>query len=244
MKKIVAMLVALMLAVGCFGAMAEGAPLLAGGWLVCEDGVMTEDAQAAFDKAIGDVDFAEIKAVRLLGTQVVAGINYSILALSKYEDGQGGYSVLTIYADLSGNATVEAEQFIELGIPALDDTDAEEMDGQNPAMNFIGPWADKISQRATLTVNALEKNDALFEVAWSDSAEAGTIWTLYCTYDAESGKFVYTEGARKEYTCDENGNMTYGEITEGLKGEFVPQEDGTIGWTTEDGVECVFEFAW
>ena len=29
MKKIVAMLVALMLAVGCFGAMAEGAPLLA-----------------------------------------------------------------------------------------------------------------------------------------------------------------------------------------------------------------------
>lgn len=242
MKKIVAMLVALMLAVGCFGAMAEGAPLLAGGWLVCEDGVMTEDAQAAFDKAIGDVDFAEIKAVRLLGTQVVAGINYSILALSKYEDGQGGYSVLTIYADLSGNATVEAEQFIELGIPAQDDTDEE--DGQNPGMNFVGPWADKISQRAMMVVNCTVDNQTMFEVEWADSAEAGTRWVLCCQYDAENGKFVYTEGVRKGYTCDENGNLTYGEITEGLKGEFVPQEDGTIAWTTEDGVECAFEFAW
>ena len=154
MKKIVSMLVALVLAVCCFGAMAEE-PMLCGGWTVCEDGVMTESAQAAFDKAVGDVDFAEIKAVRLLGTQVVAGVNYSVLALSKYEDGQGGYSVLTIYADLSGNATVEAEQFIELGIPALNDVDVE-MDGQNPAMNFIGPWADKISQRATLTMLSMK----------------------------------------------------------------------------------------
>lgn len=241
MKKIVSMLVALVVAVCCFGAVAEGTPMLCGGWTVCEDGVMTESAQAAFDKAVGDVDFAEIKAVRLLGTQVVAGVNYSVLALSKYEDGQAAFSVLTIYADLEGNATVEAEQFIELGIPALNDVDVE-MDGQNPAMNFIGPWADKISERATLMVSALEQNDAMFEVEWSDGAESGTIWTLYCTYDEASGSFVYDEGVRKEYTCNEDGEFTYGEIEEGLKGAFVPQEDGTLKWNAE-GMDCVFEFA-
>lgn len=240
MKKIVSLLVALVLAVCCFGAMAE-APMLAGGWTVCEDGVMTEAAQAAFDKAIGDVEWAEVKAVRLLGTQVVAGVNYSILTLSKYEDGQAAYSVLTIYADLEGNATVEWEQYIDMGIPAMTDTVE---DGQNPAMNFVGPWADKISERAVMTVSSIDVDQALIEVDWSSSAESGTCWTLTCTYDDATGSFVYTEGVRKEYTCDENGNFSYGEIKEGLQGAFVPQEDGTIAWTTDDGVDCVFEFAW
>lgn len=241
MKKFVSILVALLLVVSSCCAFSEG--LMAGGWTICEDGIMTEDAQAAFDKAIGDTsDFAEIKAVRLLGTQVVAGINYSILALSKY-DGNGFYSVLTIYEDLEGNAVVNFEDYIPLGIPA----ENTEEDGQNPVMNFIGNYQDSNSQRARLTISCVGADQALLEMEWPNSAADGVKWTFTCAFDPDTGVFTYTEGVRKPYTADENGNITYGEIEQDLNGTFTVAEDGTIRWNPEGEDAdngCVFEFVY
>ena len=237
MKKIISMLVALMLAVSaCCCAFAEEP--LAGGWALSADGTMTDEAKEAFAKAIGDLD--NVKPIALLGTQVVAGINYSILVLNDY--GRDSYfSVLTIYADLQGNATVESESLIKLGIQYGEEAE----DGQNPVMNFIGEYQDKVSQRAVMTISCVGAHGALVEISWANSAADGVKWTLNCDFDSETGIFTYTEGVRKEYTCDENGELTYGEIQQELKGTLTAQEDGTITWEAEGADAdngCIFEF--
>ena len=240
--RIFAVLIALLLSLTAC-AFAEETPRLAGGWTICEDGVMTEDAQRAFDIATAELSGSlEIKAVRLLGTQVVAGVNYSVLALNRnaYE---AFYSVLTIYADLQGGATVLCEETLPLGVPRAD---AEE-DGQNPVMNFIGQYVDKVSQRAVLTVSCLGDEGGLLEVEWGSSASDGVLWSLPCTFDSETGVFTYTRGTRLVYTCDEEGHFTYTDVRLEEKGTFVVQsDDSSLAWYPEGedaDVGCVFEWA-
>ena len=255
MKKLVSVLAALVLAVSVF-CCASAEDILAGGWALHADGAMTESAQAAFDKAIGDDEHA--KAVALLGTQVVAGINYSILTFNDY-GAESYFNVLTIYADLEGNAIVNGARNIEIGALGDDPAEVEDevaeageyageiTDGQNPVTNFIGEYQDKVSQRAMMTISCVGASDALVEISWANSAADGVCWTLYCTFDSETGVFTYTEGVRKEYTCDENGEMTYGEILQDLQGTLTVQEDGTITWEAGEpdaDTGCVFEFSY
>lgn len=252
MKKLVSVLVALVLAVSVF-CCASAEDILAGGWALHADGAMTEEAQAAFDKAIGDDEHA--KAVALLGTQVVAGINYSILTFNDY-GAESYFNVLTIYADLEGNAVVNGARNIEIGAWG-DDTDepddevvgdTDEMtDGQNPVMNFIGDYQDKVSQRATMHIECIGADEGLLTIEWADSASEGYEWTFYCNFDAESGIFTAYEGIMIPYTADENGEITYGEAVTGLLDTFTVQEDDTIAWegTGPDADNgCIFEFCY
>ena len=74
---------------------------LAGGWAVREvsnAAVLTEEAHAAFASAALDRALAPIA---LLGTQLVAGMNYKVLAL---ED--GALCVVTVYQPLTGDAEI------------------------------------------------------------------------------------------------------------------------------------------
>lgn len=239
MKKFVSALVALVLAVSlCCAAFAETP--LCGGWNLVADGAMTEAATEAFNKAIGDID--NVTPVALLGTQVVAGVNYSILVLNDYGN-ESYFAVLTIYADLEGNAVVESELEIPMGIQYEEEIE----DGQNPVMNFIGEYADKVSERAMMTISCVGETGALVEIEWANSAADGVKWVLSCDFDADAGIFTYTEGVRKLYTCDEEGNLTYGEIQEGLQGTLTVQEDGTITWEAEGSDAdngCVFEYCY
>lgn len=240
--RIFAVLIALLLSLTTC-ALAEGTPLLAGSWTLCEDGVMTEEAQRAFDLATADLSGSlEIKAVRLLGTQVVAGVNYAVLALNKNSI-EAFYSVLTIYADLQGGATVLSDEPLPLGGPRAD---AEE-DGQNPVMNYIGQYCDKVSQRAMLTISCLGDEGALLEVEWGSSASDGVLWSLPCDFDSETGIFTYTRGTRLTYTCDEEAHFTYTDVRLEEKGTFVLQsDDNSLAWYPEGedaDVGCVFEWA-
>lgn len=252
MKKLVSVLVALVLAVSVF-CCASAEDILAGGWALHADGAMTEEAQAAFDKAIGDDEHA--KAVALLGTQVVAGINYSILTFNDY-GAESYFNVLTIYADLEGNAVVNGARNIEIGAwgddadepddEVVGDTD-EMTDGQNPVMNFIGDYQDKVSQRATMHIECIGADEGLLTIEWADSASEGNEWTFYCAFDAEAGIFTAYEGIMIPYTADENGEITYGEAVTGLLDTFTVQEDDTIAWegTGPDADNgCIFEFCY
>ena len=83
-----------------------------GGWADSEDGVITDDAQKAFDKAMEtyDADGMLYTPVSLLSTQVVAGTNYAFLCNGQSADAESAADDVTykvvVYADLEGNASV------------------------------------------------------------------------------------------------------------------------------------------
>ncbi len=81
---------------------------LLGGWSDSDSPVMTEEAEAALEKAVKELAGAKYRSVALLGTQVVAGTNYSILCeiTAAVPEAEPFYSVLIVYEDLEGNAAV------------------------------------------------------------------------------------------------------------------------------------------
>ena len=81
---------------------------IAGGWAETESPEMTDDAETAFRKACETLTGAEYTPVALLATQVVAGTNYRMICESRpsIPSPECGYVIITIYADLEGNAEI------------------------------------------------------------------------------------------------------------------------------------------
>ena len=81
---------------------------LMGGWAEAQSPEMTEDATKAFETATETLTGAEYKPAALLATQVVAGINYRILCQAKatVPNAEPYYVIITVYADLDGNAEI------------------------------------------------------------------------------------------------------------------------------------------
>ena len=86
------------------------AGMMLGGWNipVLEGTALPEDAQAAFDKATGQLVGAMYTPVALMGTQLVAGTNYCILCqiTPVVPDAVPSWNLVYIYADLEGNADI------------------------------------------------------------------------------------------------------------------------------------------
>ncbi len=92
---------------------------LAGGWQVAESAEVTEDALEAFSIAAEALDGVAYEPIALLGTQVVAGMNYCILcrAWPVVADAPAGFVLAYVYADLEGNAAFT--HFADIDIAAL-----------------------------------------------------------------------------------------------------------------------------
>lgn len=106
MKKVFAILVALMLMISMTAALAE-APVM-GGWTPSADPAVTEEVKAVFDKGMEKLLGVSYVPVAFLGTQVVAGTNYCFLAQATviYPDAQPTYVMVYLYQDLQGNVSV------------------------------------------------------------------------------------------------------------------------------------------
>lgn len=109
MKKTMIRLVLLTLAL-TLCAVSASAEAMLGGWEItkAEASAIPEDAQAAFDKAMEQLDGADYTPVALLATQVVAGTNYCILCqvTPVVPDPVPAWALVYIYADLEGNAEI------------------------------------------------------------------------------------------------------------------------------------------
>ena len=82
--------------------------MMVGAYAQPEDLAMTPEATKAFELATKTITGMEYKAAALLGSQVVAGTNYRILCEAKASTAgsETGWAILTIYADLQGNAEI------------------------------------------------------------------------------------------------------------------------------------------
>ena len=119
MKKISALLLALLmiLSLSACGQAKEAAPAAVGGWTVPEKAEVTEDAQAAFDKAREGLTGVSYTPVALVGTQLVSGTNYCILCEARvvYPDAVPYYALVYVYADLNGGAELLDIVILDIG---------------------------------------------------------------------------------------------------------------------------------
>lgn len=95
----------------------DSAPPVVGGWTITEDAALTDEAQAAFDKALDGLTGVGYTPLALLGTQLVSGTNYCILCEAKvvYPDAVPYYALVYVYADLQGNAEILDIVILDIG---------------------------------------------------------------------------------------------------------------------------------
>lgn len=251
MKKIVAILIAVMLAAVSVVSFAE-APVtgMAGGWNITESAEMTEEAQKAFDSALNELVGCRYEAVACLGTQVVAGLNYCILGkiTPVYPGATGHYALFYIYADLGGNATVTNIVDLDLGEMAYESMEAEEdyaEDGQNPVMNLVGSYADRVGQRARLDILCDGDEGAIVVISWANSAFETVYWTFTGDYDMESNTISYKDCVKEIITFNDDGDAAVETVYENGTGLLTVTEEWDILWTDDAenaGEGCVFEF--
>ena len=81
---------------------------LSGGWELPEDIELTEEAKKAFEEATRELTGVSYEAVALLGKQIVAGTNYSILCRATVvaPEAVTNYAIVYVYEDLDGNAEI------------------------------------------------------------------------------------------------------------------------------------------
>lgn len=81
---------------------------LSGGWSQPESPELTEEARAALSSALENLDGADYEPLALLGTQVVAGMNYCILCQSTVTapGAESAYVLVYVYQDLEGKGEI------------------------------------------------------------------------------------------------------------------------------------------
>lgn len=102
---------------------------------------------------------------------------------------------------------------------------AEDEDGQNPVMNFIGPYG---YYRAGMEISAQGRHNAQAVVTWASSAWEYSEWTMSGPFDEETLTITYTDCVKKNYTYNENGEIA---------SETVAYENGSGTITFRDGPE-------
>lgn len=98
-------------------------------------------------------------------------------------------------------------------------------DGQNPIMNFVGPYA---CDRASILIEANGADGAKGTVTWGSSAAEHSEWTMSGTYDADSHVFTYSDGVKKNVVYKEDGSV---------ESEEEVYKDGTGTMTFSEGTE-------
>ena len=84
----------------------DGGEQISGGWEKPVSPVITPEIKSLVEKASETLTGAIYEPVAVLGTQVVAGTNYCLLCkeTAVVPDAKPVYSIVTLYADLQGNA--------------------------------------------------------------------------------------------------------------------------------------------
>ena len=123
------------------------------------------------------------------------------------------------YADfqasvIGADGELDAEDASDRG--AADDDDAAAVgDGQNPVMNFVGPYA---AGRASMTVDATGESGASITIIWGTSAAEHSEWVIEGTFDPDTLTVEYSGAVKTNYVFNEDGTV---------KSQDVEYSDGT-----------------
>ena len=158
--------------------------LITGGWSVNSGDLSLEanpDAKAAFEKAVDGLLGYTYEPLAVLGSQVVAGMNYRILCrgTAVVPDAVPTYEIVTVYADLNGGAKITDTAVL----PGLPEIPAGEMLAGGWMMNAGDPSLEANPDVRTALDKALEGLvGANYEgVAYlADQVVAGMNYLIFC----------------------------------------------------------------
>ena len=156
-----------------------------GGWTLTEDAALTEEARGAFDKAMEGLVGVNYTPLALLGTQLVSGMNYSILceATVVYPGAQPYYALVTVYRDLQGKA--EVRNIVALDLGKIEETGTIE-DSQPAGGPVLGGWS--VDRESYLEVPDGVMHLATQIVAGANHAVLCRGWKLCFVYADTQGK--------------------------------------------------------
>ena len=157
--------------------------------------------------------FTEIKEGSGEGYTVSFGIPQEVADRHEYKAADGySYVTVTFSADAA---------------PAADDED-----GQNPVMNFVGPYQ---ADRCTITIGADGMEGATVSVIWGQSASEAYEYTMTGDFDPDTLRIHYSDCEKKYVKYDENGDIAEEtvEFTDG-DGRIQFFGDGTLRWEDEN----------
>lgn len=120
-------------------------------------------------------------------------------------------------------------------------------DGQNPVMNFVGPYA---CDRANILVEADGNDGARFTVMWGSSATETTQWVMSGKFDPNTLTATYENCVKTDLVYNEDGSVASQNVVyENGKGSmtFVNGDKVTLTWQDDnehvaDGMTFTFNF--
>ena len=165
-------------------------PAAVGGWTLNDSGELSAEAKAAFDKAMEGLMGVNYTPVALLGTQLVSGTNYSILAEATvvYPDAQPYYAVVTVYEDLQGKAEIRNIAALDLGRIA---ESGEVVIAEAPEEQLLGGWT--VDRDGSVAVEDAVLHLASQVVSGTNHCVLCKGWTLKFVYENLEGKTEVTQ---------------------------------------------------
>ncbi|MBQ3274259.1 MAG: hypothetical protein IJH51_03070 [Christensenellaceae bacterium] len=173
-----------------------GDPIL-GGWTVFEGNasLLNDEQKKVFAEATEAVTGEELTPVAVVGTQVVAGMNYEFLCIGrpsvKELEGQAIWDMVSVYVDLDGNCELVSVKEFDITDPAA---------GQVYEEGPMGAWECAIDGTCVEgeAAEAFDKTSKEFEgmkltpaVLLGTQVVAGTNYRLLCV----------GETANRDYAC-------------------------------------------
>lgn len=129
--------------------------ILCGGWNVgiAAGAALPEEVQKRFDTALLDYEGMTFRPIALLGSQVVAGTNYSILCMGApvIPNPVPSLKIVTLYADLQGGAKIIYVKDFNIG-----DYNTGEKNGSTSDTIVPGGWSVSYEPACELTEVAAE----------------------------------------------------------------------------------------
>ena len=118
-------------------------------------------------------------------------------------------------------------------------------DGQNPVMNFVGPYA---CDRANMLVECSGQSGASIAITWGSSAAENSVWTIVGDFDPDTLTATYSDAVKTNYVYNNDGSVKSEEVeySDG-SGRIVFHEGEQLSCTWENDNEPdngSMEFTW
>ncbi len=117
-------------------------------------------------------------------------------------------------------------------------------DGQNPVMNFIGPY---VSGRARALVECVGDDGAKITIEWGGSAWELARWVMSGRLDTDTLTVEYSDCVKSIVTYGDGGSLVSEDVEyENGSGRVVFGEDLTLTWQGDQSEQenLIFEWAW
>ena len=249
MKKIIAILMALLMLVGCSG---ESSSF---GLYTQDESTVIVEAENADTDMNATITFTLGENEELY---VTSNIEEGIISLKFYEGAFDSIDDINV-DEINSVDVANGEEYVVYlyageftmvagvaekanGSLKIELVQGEE-DGQNPVMNYVGRYA---YERAAIEVSALDEDQAQFSIVWGNTAAEVVEWTMSGVFNPDTLTVDYSNGEKKTVTYSETGEVASEEVeyTDGT-GTFTFTDDLKLTWTDNneniaDGTE--FEY--